>query len=384
MPSTPPDGQTSQTVAGAVEAFNRELRLVYNRAARPSIEDMARRSGRPVGVFAFLRSPSVLPSWDQVTALLTGTGSHSDPSVVARLRQRWARLAGQLARQRASRPEADTAPDRSAGPGHAVGSLNAVMAAGTAREFADALEQRRLYAGLSYQALAKATSGVVSKSTAQRMTTQGRLPARREALAAFLKACHATDHEIQIWWEAVERIRYGQPPTIRPSNPGLLGATIDVTQYFAEQTECDLCGGVVSTAANPRVALPRSRPFSPTQFLSDSMEPDHPELVYLRAELVRLREDNIKQKATIEFLIRAFRKVDSQLQHDQHGQTTPDPPDGGPPDGRTPGEVPPVADLVDHDVLDRDLTGQPTSLDRRRARSRSGPDRPSSMVTAAQ
>jgi hypothetical protein len=206
--------------ASPVEVFRFDLLQLYYRAGRPSFQEMSRASGRPPVLFGFLNGPG-LPGWDEVTALLTATGNRA-PSVVENWRRRWARLDGQRRRPAKERPDHEeltetqsVAQVRDEGGGHQAGPLNTALAASTPGEFAAALEQLRLAAGVSYGRIAKWNPGVLTKSTAHRMATSDKLPHRRVALVGFVRACRATEAEAQAWWSIVQRIRRGESPLRR-------------------------------------------------------------------------------------------------------------------------------------------------------------------------
>jgi hypothetical protein len=204
------------TPSHEVEVFRAELRELYVAAGKPSPQAMAQASGRPPGLFAFLNAPG-LPAWDQVTALLTATGNHA-PATVVRWRRRWARLDKQ---PRRPAPDGRSAPGSAArlrepGGDHQTGPVNQALAASNPAEFAGALNQLRLAAGMSFGEIARRKKGILSKSAAHRMATaEDTLPLRREALAAFVRACGGTEEDALAWWAVAARIRRGDPPVAR-------------------------------------------------------------------------------------------------------------------------------------------------------------------------
>jgi hypothetical protein len=193
--------------------FHTDLLTLYRRAGAPDADTMARRSGRPATVFGFLRVPG-LPAWDEVSALLTAIGRAGD---AARWRHRWARLDGK--RRRDSPP--NTAMDAAkavitltAGAGedkHRSAPLNKALSASSPGEFAEALTQMRLTAGVSYADIERISKRTLTHSTAHRMTQGLALPRKREQVIAFVTACGGSLEEGHTWWEMAQRIRRGEP-----------------------------------------------------------------------------------------------------------------------------------------------------------------------------
>jgi hypothetical protein len=213
-----------------VEAFRVDLYQLYRRAGRPSHEEMARASGRPPVLFAFL-SAAGLPHWDEMTAFLTGTGNHA-PAVMNRWRRRWVKLGGRSLQTAAGTQPEDWLGEE--GGSHRAGPIRLAQVASTPSEFAEALERLRRAANVSYSQIA--LPGVLTKSTAHRMATGDTLPHRRDALLRFVMACGVTEAEADAWWAIADRIRSGEPAKDQPEQATLLtvGARAEIEQLQAE------------------------------------------------------------------------------------------------------------------------------------------------------
>jgi hypothetical protein len=236
---------------------------------------MSKATGRPAGLFSFLAGTG-LPDWSEVLALLTAT-RETDPLVIASWRRRWVRLDRE---RRVRKPQAATINGLSAGrlerlttvlappsPWSSVeslpkrwlkhdreglrvrnpraanltelsmdelldqlqrqagvsadvsASLRAALEATTPAEYTAALEQLRCAAKVSYADIAQHSHHQLSKSTAHRMATQDKLPAREDAVGAFVQACGANKVEALVWKAALARVRRGDPPLQKREEP---------------------------------------------------------------------------------------------------------------------------------------------------------------------
>jgi len=223
-----------------VEALRAELNQLYNRAGRPSKADMALKSGRSPVTFAFLDATG-LPDWQQVSALLVATGTN-DPAVRAKWQEWWTRVDhDQQRHQTAARPE-DTELSlpqllaRMRDNGKEVpGPLSAALEAVTAADFAAALEQLRQEAGLSYDKIAKASRGRLSKSTAQRLAKPKHpgLPKRSDLVTAYVRACGVGNAEAGVWSATLHRLRRNEAPQPVRAGDGVPAAWLQELERIA-------------------------------------------------------------------------------------------------------------------------------------------------------
>lgn len=296
-------------VGQGIERFRQDLLQLYHYSGRPTPAEMATRSGRAPELFRFLGRAG-LPRWDEVTALLTGTGNHGQ---VEQWHRRWVRLGGQRrqALAQADEPapadlphqwpaEADRleAGEPAPVPMHKAGPIGLALAAATAEEFGEALEQMRLAADTSFAAIGRSAQGALSKSTANRMV-HGFLPVRKEALDAFVRACGRADEEDQ-WWDCAERVRRGDPPPFQ-------AASIPATELVRQGEERELPAAVVSTPKRTGYAKARA------------------DIARLQGEVRQLKAALASRDIVIDSLIRAFRSQQARLETELGRQVVPVP-----------------------------------------------------------
>lgn len=289
-----------------IEQFRRDLLQLHHYSGKPSPSEMATRSGRTPELFRFLGG-SGLPRWDEVTALLTGTGNHGQAD---RWHRRWVRLGGQRrqALGQAGEPasadpphqwpaEADRSGAEAAGsapvPMHKAGPIALALAATTADEFGEALEQMRLVADISFAAIERIAQGSLSGSTANRMV-HGFLPVRKQALDAFVRACGRADEEDQ-WWDCAQRVRRGDPPPFQ-------AAAIPATELVRQGEERELPAAVVSTPKRTGYAKARA------------------DNARLQGEVRQLKAALANRDIMIDSLIRAFRSQEEARSEPELGR----------------------------------------------------------------
>jgi hypothetical protein len=211
-----------------MERFWADLLSHYDRAGRPTVDRMAFVSGRPPHLFAFLlRSNRVLPSWDEVAAVLVAT-DHGTGEELDQWRRRWLwvrdwwrpsdgrhQSASESVGQEDAPPAEPVNQLREEGGKRQARPLTGALAAVNAAEFAAALDQLRLAAGKSFGDIGKYSLRLLTKSTAHRMVTGGKLPARRNALVTFVRGCGVTESEAHTWWSIAQRIGRGEPPSLQ-------------------------------------------------------------------------------------------------------------------------------------------------------------------------
>lgn len=290
--------------------FRAELLELWRHAGEPDADTMSRRSGRPAVLFGFLRA-SGLPSWDEVSALLTALGHARDAD---RWRRRWARLDGK--RRRDAQPfevmDGFKAAIRlsigAAAEKHRTGPLNQVLGASTTAEYAEALTQLRLTAGLSYADIERISKRTLTHSTAHRMTQGVKLPRKREQVVAFVTACGGSLDEGATWWAQAQRIRRGEPAgwqnTAVPvsglvdRDPATTASRSRSSQapHEAAASSCALCGMDLGSGEQRQGVHVLDRQ------------------ARLESENTALRKTNGELEIMLDSAVRAFRIVEAKLE----------------------------------------------------------------------
>lgn len=230
--------QSSWKAVTTVAAFRAELMRLCSRGGRPlTVEEMSRRTGRPPMLFQhFLRGGPALPEWQTVQAVLTATGETSVLATTA-WKRRWAALerergdkTAQLARRHRRKrrswfsesgsatyldpgtyatdnPNGTWAQSgaladdgRSQSTDVVASPLNNAIAATTPSEYVSALVELQRASGLSYGEIAEYSEGRLSKSSAHRVATSERLPAKKTTLIGYLIGCGVTRPLEQLLW----------------------------------------------------------------------------------------------------------------------------------------------------------------------------------------
>jgi hypothetical protein len=242
--------QSSWKAVTTVAAFRAELLRLCNRGGSPlTAEEMSRRTGRPSTLFQhFLRGGPALPEWQTVQAVLTATGETS-PLATTAWKRRWAALererdgkTAMLARRHSRRRRAwfterrsaptyvdpgtyatdnpdgswqqtgDLSGNRSAHGDVVDSPLNNAIASTTPSGYVAALAELQRGAGLSYGDIAEYSDGRLSKSSAHRIATSDRLPAKRTTLVGYLIGCGVTQPlEQRLWLNKWEQLRRSLP-----------------------------------------------------------------------------------------------------------------------------------------------------------------------------
>jgi hypothetical protein len=188
------DDKVDDEVAAMRSQALDELRAIWTRFGRPSLREMAARTGVRPARFAFLAEHAAAwPDVADVRDLLTAVGESQ--TVIGQWERTWRYL------ETAAGSDLDAL-----GEPEEDGPLGKALKARTPDEFVAQLRALKARAQRSFEDIAKASGNRLPKSTGHWMLKRGNFPARAEQVSDFVKACGVTNlAEAQLWLTAYAR-----------------------------------------------------------------------------------------------------------------------------------------------------------------------------------
>ncbi|MFB7957126.1 helix-turn-helix transcriptional regulator [Streptomyces sp. NPDC056045] len=183
--------------------FAADLRALRTKAGKPTLAEMARRTGASVAALSNAHSGRRLPRWQTVENYVRACGAESSG-----WRSRWDSV--QLA-QRIAHAQDGHAPLMKRWA--STRQLTPPQWARTGADLARALDQMRHFRGLSLRGLARRTPGFSHHTYGA--VLRGDRPVTADVLLAILHSCGVQPDETRRWMQALARVRPAEELRVR-------------------------------------------------------------------------------------------------------------------------------------------------------------------------